>query len=175
MIRIAILDLYEGQVNQGMRCLRQTIREWSLQHDEEVRVDEFDVRLNQEVPDLSYHIYISSGGPGSPIDSIGSGWENAYFEWLQSVEEWNRSYMKDHKKYIFLICHSFEIVCRQYDLAVVNRRRSNSFGVFPVHLTPASKKEKVFEGLEDPFYVLKKNGHMYLMNVLSWRYVLINI
>ena len=27
-IRIAILDLYEGQANQGMRCIREIIAEW---------------------------------------------------------------------------------------------------------------------------------------------------
>ena len=32
MIRIAILDLYEGQANQGMRCIRQIINEWSEFH-----------------------------------------------------------------------------------------------------------------------------------------------
>lgn len=154
MIRIAILDLYEGQTNQGMRCLRQTIREWSLAHNEVVEVDEFEVRIKHEVPDLSYQIYISSGGPGSPVDSIGSGWESAYFGWLQSVEDWNSASNYEHKKHIFLICHSFEIVCREYGLAIVNRRKSNSFGVFPVHLTEASKKESVFTGLQDPFYVV---------------------
>jgi homoserine O-succinyltransferase len=35
----------------------------------------FDVRSKNEVPDLSYDAYISSGGPGSPIDSAGSIWE----------------------------------------------------------------------------------------------------
>jgi hypothetical protein len=32
MIRIAILDLYEGQPNQGMRCLREIINQWSEYH-----------------------------------------------------------------------------------------------------------------------------------------------
>jgi hypothetical protein len=40
------------------------------------------VRQKNEVPDLTYDIYISSGGPGSPLDSIGSDWEAAYFSWL---------------------------------------------------------------------------------------------
>jgi GMP synthase-like glutamine amidotransferase len=152
MIRIAILDLYEGQPNQGMRCIRQIIQEWSEVHQLAVLCNEFDVRQHQQVPDLSYDIYISSGGPGSPIDSIGSTWEVAYFDWLKSVEDWNAG--QSPKKHIFLICHSFEIVCRQYNLAAVNKRKSTSFGVFPVHLTPASEKESVFEGLNDPFYVV---------------------
>ena len=57
-IRIAILDMYEGHVNQGMRCLREIINQWAEYNNYEVILDEFDVRLKLEVPDLSYDIYI---------------------------------------------------------------------------------------------------------------------
>jgi hypothetical protein len=53
--------------------------------------DEFDVRQKNEVPDLSYDIFISSGGPGSPLESIGSDWEKVYFNWLRQVEKWNNN------------------------------------------------------------------------------------
>ena len=89
MIRIAILDLYEGQPNQGMRCLREIVWHWAKEEQQEIELDEFDVRLLQQVPDLSYDIYISSGGPGSPLESIGSAWEEVYFTWLSSIENWN--------------------------------------------------------------------------------------
>jgi homoserine O-succinyltransferase/O-acetyltransferase len=154
MIRIAILDLYEGQPNQGMRCIRQIIQEWGQQQSLKIEVREFDVRLHKQVPDLSYDIYISSGGPGSPIDSIGSAWEEVYFEWLSSVETWNNDPEQLQKKFVFFICHSFELVCRHHNLAQVTRRKSTSFGVFPVHLTQAGKEEAVFDGLKDPFYVV---------------------
>ncbi len=68
-IRVAILDLYEGQPNQGMRCIRELLREFGSTHDLTLEIDEFEVRLEQKVPDLSYDIYISSGGPGSPLDT----------------------------------------------------------------------------------------------------------
>ena len=61
MIRIAILDLYEGRANQGMRCIRQIISEWSEFHGIESAWKEFDVRLKNEVPNLDYDVYISSG------------------------------------------------------------------------------------------------------------------
>ena len=154
MIRIAILDLYEGQRNQGMRCLRDIIRKWSNDQQQNVHVDEFDVRLQQEVPDLSYDIYLSSGGPGSPLDGIGSEWEKAYFEWLSEVENWNYNPHHTNKKFVFFICHSFELVCRHYDVAQITRRKSTAFGVFPVHLSASGKNEIVFEGLNDPFHVV---------------------
>ena len=40
MLRIAILDLYEGQPNQGMRCIRQIIQEWGEFHSIPVSFDE---------------------------------------------------------------------------------------------------------------------------------------
>jgi GMP synthase-like glutamine amidotransferase len=154
MLRIAILDLYNGQDNQGMRCLREIIRNWSKQQHLEIQLDEFNVRLKQVAPDVSYDIYISSGGPGDPLESEGSDWEKVYLNWLEEIDNWNNDPGNNRKKYIFLICHSFEIVCRHYDLGKVSKRKSTAFGVFPVHLTPHGKKEIVFDGLRDPFYVV---------------------
>lgn len=154
MIRIAILDLYEGQPNQGMRCLREIVHQWSQYHHVDVTLDEFDVRLKNEVPDLSYHIYLSSGGPGSPLDSIGSHWETVYFNWLAQIETWNNDPSQDRKKYVFFICHSFELICRHYAFAEVTRRKSTSFGVFPVHVLPMGQTDPVFQGLADPFFVV---------------------
>ncbi|RPD51933.1 type 1 glutamine amidotransferase [Paracnuella aquatica] len=153
-VRIAILDLYEGYPNQGMRCLRDIIRQWSEFHAHTVHVDEFEVRIKQEVPDLNYDIYISTGGPGSPIDSEGSDWERAYFGWLRSVESWNNNPHIAPKKFVFLICHSFQLVCRDYGIAEVCKRKSTSFGVFPVHITPGGHHDSLFKALNDPFYIV---------------------
>lgn len=159
MLRIAILDLYEGQPNQGMRCIRQLINEWSEFHSIPTTFDEFEVRLENRLPDLSYDIYISSGGPGSPLESEGSEWETAYFNWLSSVEQWNNNPQQHRKKYIFLICHSFQVVCRQYGVGDISKRKSTAFGVFPVHVTLEGQKDPVFEGLRDPFYVVDSRDY----------------
>ena len=57
-LRIAILDLYEGQANEGMRCIRAILAEWSKAHEFDITVDEFNVRQFNEVPSLSYDLYI---------------------------------------------------------------------------------------------------------------------
>ena len=84
-IRIAILDLYEGVSNQGMRCIREILNQFGDQYQLDIIWDEFDVRQHMQVPDLSYDIFISSGGPGSPLDSFGSKWEEVYFKWLAGI------------------------------------------------------------------------------------------
>ncbi len=151
-IRIAILDLYEGAVNQGMRCIREILNQFGEINNIDLSWDEFDVRLKFEVPDLTYDIYISSGGPGSPLESEGSEWEKVYFSWLNRVETWNNNSAHVQKKRVFFICHSFELVCRHYNIAKVSKRKSTSFGVFPMHLLPEGKDEIIFNGLRDPFY-----------------------
>jgi GMP synthase-like glutamine amidotransferase len=151
-IRVAILDLYEGVANQGMRCIREILTDWATANQVALTCDEFDVRLGLEVPDTSYDIYISSGGPGSPLESVNSEWENRFFGWLKAVEEWNNNADSFPKKHVFFICHSFQLVCRHYGVGNVCKRKSTAFGVFPIHMLKDGRDEPVFEGLRDPFY-----------------------
>jgi homoserine O-succinyltransferase/O-acetyltransferase len=153
-VRIAILDLYEGQKNQGMRGLREIINQFGEINHLDIVSKEFDVRQKNEVPDMSYDIYLSSGGPGSPTESEGLEWDNLYFEWLQKMENFNNNPTNVQKKYIFFICHSFQLACRHFKIAKITKRRSTAFGVFPVHLLEAGKNEPVFEGMPDPFYAV---------------------
>lgn len=153
-MKIAILDLYEGHANEGMRCIRQIIRQYKEANNLPVVCDEFEVRLSNNVPDLSYDIYISSGGPGSPLESGQVEWEINYFRLIEKLLSWNANPAVAKKKHVLFICHSFQLACRYFKIARVVKRRSAAFGVFPVHLLPAGKNEKLFEGLPDPFYVV---------------------
>jgi GMP synthase-like glutamine amidotransferase len=159
VIRIAILDLYEGQPNQGMRGIRQIIREWSEQTGIETQCREFDVRLNNEVPDTSFDIYISSGGPGDPLLSRFDDWDISWCKWLKSIERWNENPDSNNKKHIFFICHSFQLASRYFNAGLVCKRKSTAFGVFPVHMLEAGTQETVFEGLRDPFYAVDSRDH----------------
>lgn len=151
-IRVAILDLYEGQPNEGMRCIRELLSHYSKNNDILLEWDEFEVRIQQQLPGLDYDFYVSSGGPGSPLASEGSEWENNYFNWLQQVQTWNTDAANRQKKQVFFICHSFQLACRFFNIAAVTKRKSTAFGVFPIHMLPSGKQEPTFEGLKDPFY-----------------------
>jgi len=153
-IRVAILDLYEGHANEGMRCLRDLLRAFDNSNKADIEWDEFDVRRKNEVPDMSYDIFISSGGPGDPLVSRYSDWERVYFTWLKNVERWNANPANSQKKFVFFICHSFQLACRHYNIGVVCKRRSTAFGIFPIHLLEAGFEEPVFNGLSDPFYAV---------------------
>jgi homoserine O-succinyltransferase len=156
-VRVAILDLYEGQPNQGMRCLNEILQQYAQSHQLALYWEAFDVRLKKETPDLSFDIYISSGGPGSPLDTEHSEWERAYFTWLRLIEKHNAHTAE--KKHVFFICHSFQLVCRHYKVAAVTKRKSTAFGVFPIHLQQSGKHEPVFNGLDDPFYAVDSRDY----------------
>ncbi len=159
-IRVAILDMYEGHENQGMRCLREILNQYAESNNLDMDWDEFDVRLEKEVPDVAgYDIFLSTGGPGSPLDSAGSDWEKVYFNWLKEVENWNNNHENERKKYIFFICHSFQLICRHYEVGNVCKRKSTAFGVFPVHMLDAGREEVVFNDLRNPFYAVDSRDY----------------
>ncbi|HEX8461544.1 MAG TPA: GMP synthase [Segetibacter sp.] len=151
-IKVAILDLYEGQENQGMRCIREIVNQWGEANYFDVSITEFEVRLKNEVPATDFDIYISTGGPGSPLETVDNEWEKHYFEWLTTIEKWNEAENKQPKKHVFFICHSFQLASRHYNIGNVCKRNSNSFGVFPMHLMQDGAEEVVFKGLKNPFY-----------------------
>jgi len=158
-VRVAILDLYEGQPNQGMRCLRELLQEWARNNDLELELQEFDVRQRLEIPDASFDIYISSGGPGDPLVSRFEDWDIAWSRWLNNMERFNKNPSNVQKKQLFFICHSFQLACRYFNAGVICKRRSTAFGVFPVHMLEAGMKEPVFEGLQDPFYAVDSRDY----------------
>jgi homoserine O-succinyltransferase len=129
VIRIAILDLYNGEANEGIRCIHELIHQFSEESDLEIITDTYAVRLSEDIPDLSYDIYISSGGPGSPLETKGMGWDTKYFELIDSIEAWNKL-PQTVKKHVFFICHSFQMICRHYGFAEISRREPSSYGIF---------------------------------------------
>jgi GMP synthase-like glutamine amidotransferase len=151
-VRVAILDLYDGVANEGMRGFRDILDRYRVQHNLDLSYQIFDVRRKGQVPDTSFDVYISSGGPGSPLDSEGTEWEKKYFRLIDKLDAHNKS--DPQKKHVFFVCHSFQLMCRKYGLGDINLRRSPSFGILPVHLTEAGRNDGVFEGLTDPFYTV---------------------
>ncbi len=158
-MKVAILDMYEGVENQGMRCIREILNQFAEYNGFELVKDEFDVRRKNEVPDFSYDFYISSGGPGSPLDSEGSEWEKTFFNWIEKLVKYNNNEVNVVKKSVFFVCHSFQLACRFFDVATVSKRKSTAFGVFPIHYLLDANTETIFQGLSDPFYAVDSRDY----------------
>lgn len=147
-LKLAILDMYEGTRNLGMDNIKDIVRMFQADLDFEV----FDVRSAVKVPDLSHDIYIFSGGPGNPLVGDES-WLKPFHNLIDDLWHYNRSEEDGAKKYVFFICHSFQMACHHFGLGEINRRRKKSFGTFPVHKTEDGEREWLFSPLDEPFWV----------------------
>jgi GMP synthase-like glutamine amidotransferase len=159
-IRIALLDMNNNHVNQGFRNIKEISESFQQNSEENVVIKTFDVRFKNEMPEISdFDIFISSGGPGNPHRE-GFAWEDRYADFLTSVLEHNK-YHED-KKYLFLICHSFQLASIHWNLGNICKRKSYSFGVMPVHKTDEGKEEFLFKNLQDPFYAVDSRAYQFI-------------
>lgn len=149
----------DNRPNEGMRCILHAIRTVQGNDHLELSFDVFNVRGNNEVPGLDYDLYISSGGPGSPM-ATDDEWEKKYFRLIDQLFTWNKQ--NKRKKYVFLICHSFQLVTRHLGIAELSKRKSTSFGIFPVHKTDDGCTDPVFDGLPEPFYAVDSRDYQAL-------------
>jgi GMP synthase-like glutamine amidotransferase len=152
-INVAIFDLYNNEPNEGMRGIQSILDRHLVPYPFKLRWKRFDVRFKDEVPDDSFDIYISSGGPGSPLEDVGAKWEKDYFELIDKLWNHNKSSAKN-KKFVFFICHSFQLMCRHLNVGDVTKRHSTAFGIFPLHKTEAGQNEICFQELPDPFHAV---------------------
>ena len=160
-IRIALLDMNNNQVNQGFKNIKE-ISEAFRQSctGENVSITTFDVRFKNEIPDIEdFDIFISSGGPGNPHRE-GFEWEDRFSAFLDSIHNHNR--ISQEKKYLFLICHSFQLASIHWKLGNICKRKSYSFGVMPIHKTEEGEEEFLFKNLPDPFYAVDSRAYQFI-------------
>ena len=161
IVKIALLDMYNGVPNQGMRCIIDIISRFNSV----VSFEIFDVRVKCELPEIKkFDIYISTGGPGNPL--LGDGeWDKKYYEFIDSLTKWNTE--NSVKKHVLFICHSFQMACLHFGLATVTKRNDTSFGVMTIHKTKEGLIDPLFEGLADPFYGIDSRDYQVVQPKLS--------
>ncbi|WP_294250262.1 GMP synthase [uncultured Chryseobacterium sp.] len=159
-IRIALLDMNNNRVNQGFKNITEIAEDFRKNSAETVSIRAFDVRFKNEMPAVDdFDIFISSGGPGNPHRE-GLEWEDRFAKLLDGIFSHNKT---DHsKKYLFLICHSFQLAGIHWKLGNICERKSYSFGVMPVHKTEDGKDEFLFENLPDPFYAVDSRAFQFI-------------
>jgi GMP synthase-like glutamine amidotransferase len=160
-IRIALLDMNNNQINQGFKNIKE-ISEAFRQSctGENVSITTFDVRFKNEIPDIEdFDIFISSGGPGNPHRE-GFEWEDRFSAFLDSIHNHNR--ISQEKKYLFLICHSFQLASIHWKLGNICKRKSYSFGVMPIHKTEEGEEDFLFKNLPDPFYAVDSRAYQFI-------------
>jgi len=150
-IKTAVIDLYNNEENLGIGAIEELLTDFDGKiTGQALSYQTFETRYKEEIPDLSFDIFISSGGPGSPFEGEGTIWEKKYFNLLEKI--WNHNQNNQRKKYIFFICHSFQMMCRFFNLGEVTKRNSRSFGIFPVHKTEEGMTDLILKDLSEPFF-----------------------
>jgi len=146
-VKLAILDMNNDAPNQGLRCITEIVSSFS----DDVEYQIFNVRAKNELPDTSFDVYISSGGPGSPLDK--GTWRKPYLQLMQELWDHNKG-SSEQKKSVFFICYSFQVMCHYFELGEIKPRRSTSFGILRVHQTKKGHNDLIFKGLKDPFFAV---------------------
>ena len=161
IIKIALLDMYNGEPNQGMRCIIDIVNRFNPV----VGFEIFDVRGKCHLPEIKkFDIYISTGGPGNPLTGDGD-WDVKYYEFIDSLNKWNME--NAVKKHVLFICHSFQMACLHFGLATITKRNDTSFGVMTMHKTKEGQTDSLFEGLADPFYAIDSRDYQVVQPKLS--------
>ena len=157
-LKVAILSMYRDQESQGMKYLRSILEKESYAFaDLSISYQVFATRKSNELPRLSdFDLFISTGGPGDPHDGIGQEWENNYFEFLRNFQAHNATGIQP--KFLFSICHSFQLLCRFFDIAKVVPRPETCFGTFKCNLQNSGKDDALFGKLPDPFLIVENRN-----------------
>jgi len=159
-IRIALLDMNNNKKNQGFKNIREISEIFKANSEEHISITTFDIRHLNEMPKMEdFDIFISSGGPGNPHRE-GHDWEEKYAGLLDGIFQHNQN--SGHKKYMFLICHSFQIASIHWKLGNICERKSYSFGVMPMSKTENAEGEFLLKNLPDPFYAVDSRAYQFI-------------
>jgi GMP synthase-like glutamine amidotransferase len=141
---MAILDMNKNVENMGLASIERIADQFGV-----IDYKVFDVRHKEEVPGLEFDIYISTGGPGDPSVFMGD-WDKKYFGLLDQL--WEHNQLHPDKKFVFFICHSFQLICHHFKIGTLSHRAKESFGIVPVDVTPAGAEDPLFAHISNPFY-----------------------
>lgn len=159
-IRLALLDMNNNHLNQGMRNITEISQTFREECDEIVEIKIFDVRYKNEMPDIAdFDIFISSGGPGNPHRE-GYEWELKFADFLDGIYTHNQH--SENKKFLFLVCHSFQMASIHWKLGNICKRKSYSFGVMPIHKTEEGEADFLLENLPEPFYGVDSRAYQFI-------------
>jgi homoserine O-succinyltransferase/O-acetyltransferase len=158
-LRVGVIDMNAGHQNQAIRCIGVLID----QLESRVRLANPGLEIERvhvsprdkgDVPPNDCHLYISSGGPGSPYDGDGQTWVDDYSEFLDGVVDDNEAH-NGRGRAVLAVCYSFEMAVRHFDVAEVAPRASRKFGVMPVYTTDDGQQHPLLAPFGDRLFAFE--------------------
>ena len=116
-IKVAILDLYDGIANEGMRGFQDILKRYKAKNELKFKLTKFLMCAEKcEVPDYKILIFIFPAvAPAVRLTAKAREWEKKYFNLIDKLEDHNLS-NNPQKKHAFFVCHSFQLMCRKYQI-----------------------------------------------------------
>ena len=157
-LRIGVIDMNAGHTNEAIRCIGRLIDQFS----ERVRRANPDVvcesvrvspRDTKDVPPGDCHLYLCSGGPGSPFDGDGETWVDDFGRLLDGIVDDNTG--NAGSRAAFCICYSFEMAVRHFNVAEVAPRATRKFGVMPVYTTEQGRSHPLLSAFGERLFAFE--------------------
>jgi GMP synthase-like glutamine amidotransferase len=158
-LRIALIDMNNGVENQAMRCLRSIATRFH-EHTKasnpqlEMEIVHVSPRDKGEAPPDDCHLYLSSGGPGSPYDGDGQQWTTDYYRFLDNIVDENIA-KGEAARGLFGVCYSYEMIVRHFKLATMAPRATRKFGVMPVYMTNKGRAHPLLQPFGDRLFAFE--------------------
>lgn len=158
-LRVCLVDMNQGHVNQAMRCFRGLVggffdRVQKANPDLACELVEVSPRdTNAPIP-RGADLYIGSGGPGSPYDGDEQPWFGDFASFVDEIVE-SASGPAEHRKSMFGVCYTFEMLVRHFRVATMAMRDSRKFGVMPIYTTAAGQAHPLLGAFGDRLFAFE--------------------
>lgn len=158
-LRVGVIDMNAGHQNQAIRCIGVLVdqlasRVRAANPGLEIERVHVSPRDKGEIPPTDCHLYISSGGPGSPYDGDGQTWVDDYSEFLDGVVDDNEAH-NGRGRAVLAVCYSFEMAVRHFDVAEVAPRATRKFGVMPIYTTGDGQEHPLLAAFGDRLFAFE--------------------
>jgi GMP synthase-like glutamine amidotransferase len=155
-LRIGLIDMNNGVPNQAIRSFRSIIAAFS----ERVRARNPGLTLTTthvqprnlaEAPPTDCDLYLSTGGPDSPVDGFKESWATGIRSFFDRIVNGQLQHGPTAPS-LFSVCYSFELTVMHFGL-VQMIPRERKFGIMPVYPTEEGLAHPMFAPFGDRLFV----------------------
>jgi GMP synthase-like glutamine amidotransferase len=155
-LRIGLIDMNNGVPNQAIRSFRSIIAAFA----ERVRARNPGLTLSTahvqprnlaEAPPTDCDLYLSTGGPDSPVDGFKESWATGMRTFFDRIVDGQLQHGPTAPS-LFAVCYSFELTVMHFGIAqMIPRERK--FGIMPVYPTEEGLAHSMFAPFGDRLFV----------------------
>jgi GMP synthase-like glutamine amidotransferase len=176
-LKVCFIDMNAGVENQAIRCLQSVIARFEAELRESnptLPIDVVTVSPRDTLTPIprGHDLYIASGGPGSPLEGLGTPWYDDFRRLTDGLLEAHDRDPRDAAS-MFAICYSYELMAMHLDIAEVVQRDGRKFGVMPIYTTTAGRHHPLLAPFGDRLFAFE-HRNWEVVNMDETRLALMN-